>query len=87
MNLSQLFSSDYGYEISAAGSYDLSPNTQGVILGTTQDAGNHIAIQFLTGAAIVCTDYLLKQVPYGIKPTKIIITGTVKVWVLEKVNG
>lgn len=87
MNLNQLFSSDFGYEISAAGVHQMSPNMVGFILGTTMDGANNITLDFNTGNPIVCTDYLLKQVPYAIKPKTITITGTVKVWVFEKVNS
>ena len=87
MNLSQLFSSDFGYEISAAGVYAMSPNTVGFIIGTTQDGANNITLDFNTGNSIVCTDYLLKQVPYAIKPKTITIVGTVKVLILERINS
>lgn len=87
MNLSQLFSADNWYEISAAGSYDVSPQVVGLVLGTTQDGANFITIQGKQGAAINCRDYLLKQVPYAIKPTNITITGTVKVLLFERINS
>jgi len=87
MNLSQLFSSDFWYEKSAAGSYTMSRNVVGIVLGTTQDGANYITLTGKQGAAVNCKDYLLKQVPYAVKPSTITIVGTVKVLIFEKVNG
>lgn len=87
MNFNSLLSSDFWYEISAAGVHVMSPETVGIILGTTQDLANYITIAGQHGDAINMKDYLLKQVPYALKPAKITITGTVKVLVLEKINS
>jgi hypothetical protein len=86
MDYSPLLSSDFSYEISAAGDYALTDKTVGIVLGTTMDDSNYITTTYAYGDAVNQKDYLLKQVPYAIKPKSITIVGTVKVQIFERVN-
>jgi len=87
MNFNQLFSADFAYEINSSGTYELSPQTVGIILGTVQDETNYITIEFNIGEAVNCKDYFMNMVYYPIKPAKITITGMVKVLIFEKINN
>ena len=84
MDMSKLFSADYGFEISS-GESETSGRVTAIIIGTTQDAANHVEIKLRNTGWIDLTDYCEQKILYPLSPTDVRIFGTAKVLLLERI--
>jgi len=85
MDMSKLFSADYGYEISSAGESETSGRVTAIIVGTVQDAANHVEIKLRNTDWIDLTDYCEQKILYPLSPTDVKIVGTAKILLLERI--
>lgn len=86
MDMSQIFSADFAYEISAAGEHETSGRVIGIQIGSVQDGANHVEIRFDNTDWIDLTDYCEQKVLYPYSPTDVKIVGTAKIMLLERIK-
>lgn len=87
MDMSQIFSADYAYEISTAGEHETSGRIIGFQIGSVQDAGNHVEIKYRNTDWIDLTDYCEQKILYPYSPSDVKIVGIAKVLLLERIKA